>query len=90
MNSMDAIYARLQDIFRAVLMDNAVTLTPETSAKDLEAWNSLTHVTVMVEAERAFEIRFTSSEITDWKNVGELAQLIEGRLRQKTDAASGR
>jgi acyl carrier protein len=80
---MDAIYARLEEIFRAVLLDDTVTLTPETSGKDLEAWDSLTHVSVMVQAERAFDIQFTSSEVSGWENVGELAQLIEGRLREK-------
>jgi acyl carrier protein len=80
---MNEIYARLEEIFRAVLMDDSVTLTPETSGKDLEAWDSLTHVTVMVHVERAFDIQFTSSEISGWQNVGELAQLIESRLRQK-------
>lgn len=81
---MNEIYARLQDIFRTVLLDDALTLTPETSGKDLEAWDSLTHVTVMVHVERAFDIQFTSSEISGWQNVGELAKLVEERLQQKS------
>ena len=80
---MNAIYARLEEIFRAVLLDDTIQLTPETSGKDFEAWDSLTHVTVMVHVERAFDIQFTSSEISGWKNAGELAQLIETRLKQK-------
>lgn len=80
---MNATFARLQEIFRAVLLDDTLTLTPETSGKDFEAWDSLTHVTVMVHVERAFGIQFTSSEISGWENAGELAQLIEGRLAQK-------
>lgn len=83
---MDAIFARLEDIFQAVLLDDSLTLTPETSGKDFEAWDSLTHVTLMVHAERAFGIQFTSSEISGWQNAGELAQLIERRLRQKEPA----
>ncbi len=79
---MDATFARLQDIFRAVLLDDTLTLTPETSGKDFEAWDSLTHVTLMVHAERAFGIQFTSSEISGWQNAGELAQLIEARLQK--------
>ena len=80
---MNAIYARLEEIFRAVLLDDTIKLTPETSGKDFEAWDSLTHVTVMVHVERAFDIQFTSSEISGWKNAGELAQLIESRLKHK-------
>ena len=80
---MNATYARLEEIFRTVLLDDSVTLTPETSGKDFEAWDSLTHVTVMVHVERAFDIQFTSSEISGWENVGQLAELIDARLRQK-------
>lgn len=81
---MNEIYARLEEIFRAVLLDDALTLTPETSGKDFEAWDSLTHVTVMVHVERSFGIQFTSSEISGWENVGQLAQLIKSRLQQKS------
>lgn len=80
---MNEIYARLEQIFRAVLMDDSLTLAPETCGKDLEAWDSLAHVTVVVQTEQAFGIQFTSSEISGWQNVGELAQLIERRLREK-------
>lgn len=79
---MNAIYDRLQDIFRTVLLDDTLTLTPETSGKDFEAWDSLTHVTVMVHVERAFHIQFTSSEISGWENAGQLAHLIDSRLQQ--------
>ena len=89
-NTMNAILARLEEIFRTVLLDDTLTLTPETSGKDFEAWDSLTHVTVMVHAERAFNIQFTSSEISGWQNAGELVQLIEDRLRQKADDAAHR
>jgi acyl carrier protein len=80
---MDAILPRLQEIFRVVLLDDTLILTPETSGKDFEAWDSLTHVTLMVHAERAFKIQFTSSEIAGWQNAGELAKLIENRLQPK-------
>ena len=81
---MHDTYARLQEIFRAVLMDDTLVLTPETTGKDFETWDSLTHVTVMVQVERAFGILFSSSEISGWQNVGELAALIDNRLRQKS------
>jgi len=81
--TMNEIYARLEEIFRTVLQDDALTITPETSGKDFEGWDSLTHVTLMVHAERAFGIQFTNSEIAGWQNAGELAQLIEARLKKK-------
>lgn len=83
MERMNDVFARLQQIFRTVLLDDTLTLTPETSGKDFEAWDSLTHVTLMVHAEREFGIQFSNAEITGWQNAGELAQLIESRLNQK-------
>lgn len=80
---MNEIYARLEEVFRSVLQDDSLTLTPETSGKDFESWDSLTHVTLMIHVERAFGVQFTSSEISGWQNAGELAQLIDDRLRQK-------
>lgn len=80
---MNEIYARLEEIFRSVLQDDRLTLTPETSGKDFESWDSLSHVTLMIHVEREFGVQFTSSEISGWQNAGELAQLIEDRLRQK-------
>ena len=80
---MDDIFTRLQGIFRTVLLDDTLTLTPETSGKDFEGWDSLTHVTLMVHAEREFGVQFSNSEIAGWQNAGELAKLIEARLAQK-------
>jgi acyl carrier protein len=83
MGVMNEIFDRLQKIFRDVLLDDGLMLSPETSAKDFESWDSLTHVTLMVHVERTFDLQFTSSEIASWKNAGELARLIEARLGQK-------
>lgn len=80
---MNEIFARLEGIFRTVLLDDTLTLTPETCGKDFEGWDSLTHVTLMVHAEREFGIQFTNSEIAGWQNADELARLIEARLQQK-------
>jgi acyl carrier protein len=75
--------ARLNEIFRNVFLDDALTVAPETSAKDVDGWDSLAHVTLIVNVEKAFNIRFKTSEIAALKNVGELVQLVDARLRQK-------
>jgi acyl carrier protein len=80
---MNETFDRLQKIFQTVFLDDHLTISPQTSAEDFESWDSLTHVTLMVHVERTFDIQFTSSEIAAWKNVGELLQLIETRLRKK-------
>jgi len=54
-------------------------VTPELSAKDVDGWDSLTHIRLILSVEKAFKIKFTTSEIGKLQNVGDLARLIEMR-----------
>jgi acyl carrier protein len=80
MNQADII-AKLQAIFDTVLLD-PVVLTPATTAKDVPEWDSLTHVSLMVTVEKEFGIRFRVGEVENAQNVGELADLIQKRLKE--------
>ena len=75
-----AIMSTLTDVFRKVLDDPSITLTPETTAEDVENWDSLNHVFIVVEVEQRFGIKFQAAEMEELKNVGELADLVERRL----------
>jgi acyl carrier protein len=74
------IYNKLNDIFVDVLDLEEVTLTDSTTADDIEEWESLTHVQLVVAIEKAFGIKFTALEIMKWKNVGELVDCIAQKL----------
>jgi len=78
MNESD-IYARLTEIFEDVFDDDSITVTPELSAKDVDGWDSLAHIRLMLTVERAFKIKFSTSEIGKLENVGDLVKLIEAR-----------
>lgn len=73
---------RLQDVFRAVFDDDTLAIARETSAQDIEAWDSVQHVTLMLEAESAFGVRFTTSEMAYLKNVGDWVDLIDKKLKK--------
>jgi acyl carrier protein len=73
------IYARLAEIFQDVFDEDLITVTPELSAKDIENWDSLTHIRLMLTVEKAFKIKFSVSEIGKLKNVGDLVVLIKAR-----------
>lgn len=75
----EEIYSRLTQVFREVLEDDTLELLPETTADDVDAWDSLSHVQLIVAAEQDFGVRFTSREIMKWRNVGEWVECIEAK-----------
>jgi len=70
----------VSEIFRDILDEDDLVLAPATTAEDVEAWDSLTHVQLMVAIEKRFGIKFSSREISSFQNVGELLAAIENKL----------
>jgi acyl carrier protein len=71
---------KLNQVFQQVFDDDELEITRETSAKDVEGWDSLMHVTLIVNVEKAFGVKFSSSEVASLKDVGDLVDLIDARL----------
>ena len=67
---------QVQDIFRDVLDEEDLEIDFETTAEDIDEWDSLNHIQLVVSIEKHFNIRFTSSEIQGFKNVGEMCEGI--------------
>lgn len=74
------ILKTVNDIFIDVLDDENIRLTHETTANDVEEWDSLNHIQLVVAIEKQFGIRFTSWEIQSWNNVGELINTISNKI----------
>ena len=70
------VLSRVQDIFRDVLDDEEIVLTDATTADDVDEWDSLSHIQLIVAVEKAFKVKFTSKEILSWKNIGELVDCV--------------
>jgi acyl carrier protein len=70
----------LEKIFSRVLDLENLELKRETTANDIEEWDSLTHVQLIVAIERHYKIKFNSSEIRNFKNVGDLLDTIEKKI----------
>ena len=73
------ILAKLQVIFQDVLDNEDIELNDQTTADDVEEWDSLTHVQLVVAIEKEFKVKFTSKEILSWKNVGALVDCIASK-----------
>ena len=67
----------MKEIFRDVFDDQTIELSAETSAKDIDTWDSFNHINLIISMEQAFKIKFDISELSSLKNVGEMAALIE-------------
>ena len=76
----EAVLEQVQEIFRYVLDEEEIVLQDISTAEDVEGWDSLTHIQLIVAIEKHFKIKFTSKEILSWKNVGELVDSIAQKL----------
>jgi len=77
----EEIFSKLNEIFEDVLdLEGGANLTDSTTANDIEEWDSLSHIQLIVAIEKAFKLKFTSQEILKWNTVGEMVDTIIARL----------
>jgi acyl carrier protein len=70
----------MQAVFRDVFDDEELVLQDQLTAADVENWDSLTHINLIVGIEREFKIKFTTAEVGSLKNAGELKALVQKKL----------
>jgi len=75
-----SVHARLEGVFREVFDDESIVIRPETTAADIDGWDSLEHINLIIAFEREFDVKFRTREIVGLKNVGEFEALLETRL----------
>ena len=71
---------RLTPVFHEVFGDDDLVLTPELTADDVDGWDSLAHIRLILSVQKAFSVKFSPSETSRLKNVGELATLIDKKV----------
>ena len=74
-----SIYARLTEIFRDLFEEDSITVTPALSARDVDGWDSLMHIRLMLTVERAFNVKFSTSEMSKMEQVCDLVAIIKAR-----------
>ena len=72
----EEILKKVQDIFKDVLEDEDIELSYNTTSDDIEGWDSLNHILLIVEIEKEFNFKFKLEEIRSFKNIGEMCDII--------------
>lgn len=75
-----SIQEQLNQVFQMVFDDNSIQVRPEMTADDIEGWDSLSHVNLMVAVESTFNIEFGQREILSFKTIGDLMLSIEKKI----------
>jgi acyl carrier protein len=73
----DPILTRLTSIFREVFDDDDLVLKPELTANDVDGWDSLSHIRLILSVQKAFGVKFSAVEMSRLKNVGDLIALTK-------------
>jgi acyl carrier protein len=81
---MESIRAELQDVFRQVFGDDDIVIADSTTADDIDGWDSMMHINLIIALERRFGVKFAAAEIAGLKNegqnVGGLIHLVERKM----------
>ncbi len=73
---MGNVMNRLENVFRDVFDDDRIVISENTTAADIEDWDSLEHINLIAAVEKEFGMRFTMKEVSGMKNVGEMLDII--------------
>jgi len=74
------IINKLTNIFKEIFNDNNIILNNEMTAKDIDNWDSLTHMLLITKIEEDFSIKFKLKELNDLNNVGNLIKIIDEKV----------
>ena len=81
--SREEVYEQLTTVFQDVFDDDDISISDNTSAKDIDGWDSLNHINLVLGTEQEFEIKFRTSEVAQLSNVGEFVDLIINKISKK-------
>ena len=74
------ILIQINEIFIDILENEAIVLDENTTANDVDDWDSLTHIMIVVAIENHFKKKFSSKEILTWQNIGEMVSSVKNKI----------
>ena len=76
----DEIHAKLTDIFRSVFDDDGIVLSASTNADDIEEWDSLNQIKIILACEQVFKTKLNARKVNTLENVGQMIDYLAGEL----------
>ena len=73
---------RLQEIFRDIFDDEELVITEDMSANDIEDWDSLAQINLIIAIEKEFKVKFNLEEVSSLKNIGEMLELLSKKIKE--------
>lgn len=80
MNNRTELLRKLNEVFQDIFDDTSLSIGETTTAKDIDGWDSLTHINLLAAVEDEFDVKFNMKDVLGMKNVGEMMDLIEEQL----------
>jgi len=74
------VFYKVSSIFKDIFNDKNLEIFPETTAEDIEEWDSLNHINLIIAHEIEFGVKFTSFEISNLKDIGQFIELLESKI----------
>ena len=73
---------RLQEIFRDIFDDEELIIREDMSANDIEDWDSLAQINLIIAIEKEFKVKFNLEEVSSLKNIGEMLELLSNKIKE--------
>ena len=83
MMTREYVYEKMNEIFRNVFDDEDITLHDETNAEDIEDWDSLEHISLIISMEKEFDMKFDIKEVNKLENVGQMVDMIKMKMDER-------
>jgi acyl carrier protein len=82
----DEIKTKLAEIFRSIFDDDTIVLTPTTDADEIEEWDSLNQIKILLACEQVFKVKLNARKVSTLENVGQMIDYLDSVLRTNTRA----
>ena len=79
----EEIMEKVNEIFRDVFDDDTLMITDSTNSDDIEDWDSLEHISLIISMEKEFSLKFDIKEVNKLENVGQMVEMIREKLEEK-------